>query len=233
MRCTIGSDMARLRAPAPFVGRATGGAALGANCDPPLTILNFSCFPVARAKASCTMLRGPSPSATSTITCDIATFTDTSWPRTLHSPDSRLWASICCPASSKATKTALRARAGVTSVGASAGCSTVATATATAVGESTRVLAAADSLGETLNALTGGSASAGASALGSLLRLRSASNGDGPLNGDDATPRVDVVSGEAARDVAEALRVPTALGFPGSALPPREVDPPGLTASPL
>ena len=41
------------------------------------------------------MRRGASPIATSHMTCDIATFTVTSLPRTDHSPDSRLCASIC------------------------------------------------------------------------------------------------------------------------------------------
>src|SRR5271165_309066 len=131
MRCTIGSDTARLRAPAPFDGRVDGGGDLGANWTPPLTILNFKGLPAALARASCTMRLGPSPKATSTITCDIATFTDTSWPRTVHSPSSRLWASICWFASSKAARTALRASSGVTSVEVSeAGSSAIATATA-------------------------------------------------------------------------------------------------------
>ncbi len=49
MRCTTGSAMARLRAPAPLAGRgAAGFAATGA---PPLTILNFSGLPAALLSA--------------------------------------------------------------------------------------------------------------------------------------------------------------------------------------
>ena len=58
--------------------------------------------------ASVTMRRGPSPIATSHMTCDIDTFTVTSLPRTDHSPDSRLCASICWLASSSARRTASR-----------------------------------------------------------------------------------------------------------------------------
>src|ERR1017187_456897 len=233
MRCTIGSDMARLRAPAPLVGRAAGGETLGVNCDPPLTILNFNGFPVALRSASCTMRLGPSPRATSTMTCDMATFTETSMPRTVHSPDSKLCASICWPASSSAPKTALRAMSGVTSTAASAGGSSIATATATDAGDSALTVAGEVSTALALDPLVGVLVIAGASALGSFLRLRSASNGDGPLNGEDATPREDGASGADGRVTGGRLRVPLGLAFPDNALPPREGVAATLAASPL
>src|ERR1017187_9246813 len=234
MRCTIGSDMARLRAPAPLVGRAAGGETLGVNCDPPLTILNFNGFPVALRSASCTMRLGPSPRATSTITCDMATFTETSMPRTVHSPDSKLCASICWPASSSAPKPALRDMSGVTSpAAASAGGSSIATATVTDAGDSALTVAGEVSSALALDPLVGVLVIVGASALGSFLRLRSASNGDGPLNGDEATPREDGASGADGRVTGGRLRVHLGLVFPDNALPPREGFPATLAASPL
>src|SRR5664279_2323646 len=223
--------MARLRAPAPFAGRADGGAALGVNCDPPLTILNFSGLPVALRRASCTMRLGPSPSATSTMTCDMATFTETSWLRTLHSPDSRLCASICWPASSRAPRTAFRATSGVTSSVASAGGSSLAIATATATDDSIAVLATGVLPATLLGVPTSALVIAGVSALGSLLRLRSDSNGDGPLNGDVAAPRDEEASGADVLVAAGALRATAVLAFPGSELPLRETVPRGFAAS--
>src|ERR1035441_1024547 len=50
MRCTMGSAVARLRAPAPLLGRIAAG--FDATCTPPLTILNFSGLPVALLSAA-------------------------------------------------------------------------------------------------------------------------------------------------------------------------------------
>src|ERR1035438_7799267 len=174
---------------------------------------------------------GPSPRATSTMTCDMATFTETSIPRTVHSPDSRLCASICWPASSRAPNTALRARSGVISTAASDGGSS--TATATDAGDSVLTVAGAASAAVALGALAGVLVIAGASALGSLLRLRSDSNGDGPLNGDAAVPREDEISGGDGRYAGGTLRGLAGLAFPDNALLPREGVAATFAASPL
>src|SRR5271166_1283283 len=182
MRCTTGSDMARLRAPAPFAGRgAVGFAAAGAA---PLTSLNFSGLPVALLSAVLITRFGSGPSATSISTCEMATLTETSNPRTDHSPSSRLCASISFPDSSSAVNTALRTRSGEISpsgCGASEGGTS-----ATAVAVPTSIVA------DLVDKSAGASPAGGpgfvklgcAAAFGPLLRLRSASNGEGLPNGE-------------------------------------------------
>src|SRR5215471_2491546 len=76
-----------------------------------------------------------------------------------------------------------------------------------------------------------GLAVGGSSALGSLLRLRSASNGVGPLNGEAAVREEDG-SGDTDLEAIEPGRLPGVLGVPGDE-PPRAMLGDGFPASPL
>src|SRR5271157_2727568 len=145
---------------------------------------------------------GSGPSATSISTCEMPTLTVTSEPLNDHSPSSRLCASISCPASSSAASTALRASSGEISSFDVGGSAAVSSATAVAV--------PADDVADSPIAALSKSVKLGcASAFGPLLRLRSASNGDGRANGEAAGERGDCGSaslddreGELARDAA-------------------------------
>src|SRR5271157_5207690 len=178
---------------------------------------------------------GSGPSATSISTCEMPTLTVTSEPLNDHSPSSRLCASISCPASSSAASTALRASSGEISSFDGGGSAAVSSATAVAVPASIAANEVADSAAASAEAESESVKLGCASALGPLFRLRSASNGDGLVNGEAAGERGDCGSaslddreGELARDAAGATgRDEPELvrdGVPGA---------PAFTASPL
>ena len=163
---------------------------------------------------------GSGPKATSIMTCEIATFTETSIPRTDHSPSSRLCASTCCPASSNAPSTALRAVSAEISL--LVGCAATSGSTATAVAVPVTILP--DSAGPSVaEAGTPPPKPGCTSAFGSRLRLRSASNGDGRENGEAAGAREDAGSASAIAREPALLRA----GAAG-----RDVVPPDLAGEP-
>src|SRR5271157_240643 len=172
---------------------------------------------------------GSGPNATSISTCEIPTLTVTSEPLKDHSPSSRLCASISCPASSSADSMAFRTSSDEISSVDGGGSATVSSATAVAdpasieaddVAEPAAPPAAAGSESVKLDC---------ASAFGPLLRLRSASNGDGRANGEAAGERGDC--GSASLDDREGELARDAAGFTGRDEPDPERDGvPGATA---
>src|SRR5271157_1822136 len=173
---------------------------------------------------------GSGPSATSISTCEMPTLTVTSETLNDHSPSSRLCASISCPASSSAASTALRASSGEISSFDRGGSAAVSSATAVAVP------ADDDDVADSTMAAGSESVKLGcASAFGPPLRLRSASNGDGLLNGDAAGERV--VEDSASLDDRETTAGRDVAGATGrdEPEPERDVVPGALvfTASPL
>ena len=171
--------MARLRAPAPFAGRGAGG--LAACGVPPLTILNFSGLPAALCSAARMTRFGSGPSATS-IRPARNTDLDRQFP-VVQRPLAFLQVvrNISCPASSSAASTALRNASGEISPlgrGSSTGGSS-----ATAIADPVSIDSDA---GAGLTATACGPMAAVASAFGPLLRLRSASNGEGLPKGEAA-----------------------------------------------